>query len=406
MIRQSTTRRVSGRIALRASAAGFLILGLSACAGAGTELVPASADPYPSATVEAVPEVREPLWSFDLGTEGWATATVVGELALIGADDGVMRALDVADGSVAWEVSTGGALRGSAAVDGDAAYVVSDDGNVYAFGLDGDEVWTASLGSAGDPRGTYDNYGSKPAVVDGVVYAAGMAGVVAAIDAATGDVVWTHDVGGAVETGIAVADGRVHVTAMNNRHVALDASSGELLWELNTLDAGTTTPLVMGDRVIIGSRSANVQIRDAATGDKIWTASYGASWVQSGGAALGDDAFAIGSSDLGVVRAYDLATGDVVWNTTLGGWPWAVPAVADGVVYATNIRIDYQLPWDAALHALDAETGAVLWTAAGAPALTWQPDGFDVYGAGAAPAIADDVVIVILLDGTVKAFKR
>lgn len=388
--------------------AAVAIIALAACSStqAGTSATPlpsASPEPSPSPSVTPAPEFREPDWEVGLGSESWTIPAIEGNLAVVGANDGTLTALNVNDGTVQWKAETGGPLRGPAAIDGDSVYVVSDDGYLYAFGLDGAPLWKTEVGQ-GPERGHYDNYGSRPAVVDGTVYAAGMAGIVAAVDAASGEIDWTFDVEGAVQTGIAYGDGRVHVTAMNSRHVALDAATGDLLWELNTIQPGTTTPVVMGEAVIIGSRSANLQVRDAASGDKIWTATFGGSWVQSGGAPIDDGSFAVGSSDLGVVRAYNLDAGAVLWNVTLGGWPWGVPAAQDGVVYATNVRLDYQSPWDSALHAIDASTGAIVWQAAGGAAAEWQPDGYLAYGAGAGPAVTDTHVIAVMLDGTVRGF--
>src|SRR5690606_28127333 len=101
------------------------------------------------------------------------------------------------------------------------------------------------------------------------------------------------------------------------------------------------------------------------------TVSLGGSWVQSGGAAIDDSHFAIGSSDYKAVRGFNLDTGEGLWLTKVGGWTWGIPAVADDVVYASEIRIDYQQPWDTGLWALDAYTGEVLWTAGSGPALEW-----------------------------------
>ncbi len=364
--------------------------------------------PSPSASGTAPLEVfgRPTAWTTDIGAESWSQPAALGELVVVGANDGVVRALDSMSGHVVWEVSTEGAVRGAIAVDGDVAYVSSDSGHVCAIAVDGTVLWTTALSAPVADRGPYDNYGSRPAVRDGVVYAATQAGMVGALDAHTGTLLWSVDVGAPVETGLALGEARVHVSTMGNRHLALSASDGSTVWEINTLRPATTTPLVMGGTVIVGSRSAVLQVLDEATGEQLWSVTMGGSWVQSGAVALGDDRFAIGSSDFKAVRGFDLETGEDLWIATVVGWAWGVPVEADGVVYASEIRLDYHEPWDAALWAIDAQTGEVLWTASSGVPLEFKPDDYPAYGNGAGPAVVGPMVIVPGLDGVVRAYER
>lgn len=381
------------------------LFALAACAAEPPAADPnTSTSPTPTPSLSE-PQLREPAWTLDLGVDSWAVPAIWGDRALIATTDNRIVAVNHADGSIAWEYGASSGTIGAPAINANTAYVVTDGGTVVALSDGGSPVWTTDIGAPAT-RGTYDNYGSRPVVHDGVVYAASLSGAVAALDQATGDVLWTYAHPGQIQSNLALGDGRLHVSAMNDRHVALDASTGELLWELNTLGEATTSPLVMGDKVIIGSRSAALQIRDAATGDRVWTASFGGSWVQSGAADIDGSSFAIGSSDLGTVRAYGIDEGRLLWNVVLGGWPWGVPASDGDVVYATNLRLDYQQPWEQAVFALDAQTGDLLWFAEGAPSLNWNPDGYNAYGAGAGPALTDDHVLVVMLDGTVRAYAR
>lgn len=392
-----------------ATAVAIFAVGLAACSPSspsGPSSAPVASTAVSPAAASDQGTGREPAWSTELGTESWSNPAALGDLVVFGANDGVVRAIEAESGEVAWEITTGGQVRGGVAVADDAAYVVSDDGAVYAMDASGTVTWTTALGVPVADRGDYDNYGSTPAIGGGVVYAATQSGHVGALEAATGQLLWSVDVGAPVEAGLALGEGLLHVSTMGNRHVALSVVDGSLVWELPTGAPATTTPYVMGERVIVGSRSANVQVRDEATGDKAWSVSLGGSWVQSGAAPIDEDHFAIGSSDYKAVRAFNVASGEGLWLTKVVGWPWAIPVVADDVVYASEIRLDYQLPWDTALWALDAQTGEVLWTASGGPALEWVPDGYETYGNGASPVVVGDLVIVPGLDGVVRAFER
>ena len=93
------------------------------------------------------------------------------------------------------------------------------------------------------PRGAE----ATPIVVDGVMYVTGSWSVVYAVDARTGEELWTYDpkVSGedavkgccdVVNRGVAVHNGKVFVGVFDGRLEALDASTGEVLWSNVTVD--------------------------------------------------------------------------------------------------------------------------------------------------------------------------
>jgi len=385
-------------------------LALAACSpSAGTSPIDASPAATAGSAVASVtpePTVREAAWTADTGTEMWATPAAFGDLVVVGGNDGVVRAFALADGAPRWEFETAGDVRAQAAIDGDSAYVLSDDGNVYALDPTGALLWAARAGEPASDREPYDVFGSRPAVADGVVYAGTETGTVTAFDAATGDVRWVADVEAPVESNLALGNGLVHVSTMAGVHYALAMADGSEVWSVSHGKSFTTSPLVMDGNLYIGSRATKLVKLDEQTGEKEWSVGFGSSWVQSGAQPLAEDQIVIGSSDLRTVRALDVNTGGPVWSTETTGWPWGIPAVADGVVYETQHMVDYQQPWEIGLYALDAKDGHVIWTASAGPALEYQPDGYSFYGNGASAIVADQYVITAGLDGVVRAYTR
>ena len=68
------------------------------------------------------------------GGSGSSTAVISGERVLyVGADDGLLRALNVEDGGLLWQYDLGAPVASSPAVCGNAVFVAALDGNVYAF---------------------------------------------------------------------------------------------------------------------------------------------------------------------------------------------------------------------------------------------------------------------------------
>ena len=155
--------------------------------------------------------------------------------------------------------------------------------NVKGLGL----AWSYNLESTRGVEAT-------PLVVDGIMYVTASWSIVHAVDARTGQRLWTYDpkVNRAatgfkgccdvVNRGVAVYKGRVYVGVYDGRLVALDAASGKVVWEKDTIADHarsytiTGAPRVVKGRVIIGNGGAEYGVRgyitayDAQTGAQAW----------------------------------------------------------------------------------------------------------------------------------------
>jgi quinohemoprotein ethanol dehydrogenase len=156
-----------------------------------------------------------------------------------------------------------------------------NESNVHRLGL----VWSRELGTTRGLEAT-------PLVVDGVIYTTGSWSVVYAIDARTGDVLWSYDPGvprararvfccDVVNRGVAVYRGRVYVGTLDGRLVALHAASGARAWETVTVDQSkpysiTGAPRIAKGMVLIGNGGAEMGVRgyvsayDADRGTLVW----------------------------------------------------------------------------------------------------------------------------------------
>ena len=157
-----------------------------------------------------------------------------------------------------------------------------DKANVEKLGF----AWQHDLGTSRVQEAT-------PVVIDGVMYTSGNLGRVYALNAATGDELWTFvpDVDmqynryaccDQANRGVAVADGKIFVGALDGWLYALDAKTGAVVWKADTFvdrdRAYTITgaPEVAGDIVIIGNAGAEYDARgyvtayDISTGKEAW----------------------------------------------------------------------------------------------------------------------------------------
>jgi len=155
-------------------------------------------------------------------------------------------------------------------------------GNVARLGL----AWQVELG-------TNRVLEASPVVIDGVMYTSGVAGRAYAFDAASGKELWRFEPQVDMQVnrtvccdqanrGVAVAGGKVFVAALDGILYALDAQSGKVVWQADTIEdrtrGGNSTgaPEVAGSVVVIGNGGADYDARgdvsgwDIATGKLAW----------------------------------------------------------------------------------------------------------------------------------------
>ena len=121
--------------------------------------------------------------------------------------------------------------------------------------------------------GTERGQEATPLVIDGVMYTSGVWGIVYALNAATGEVLWTFHPGidpasarnaccDTVNRGVAVRGGVVFVASEDGRLHALDAKTGAEKWTADTIIgrgkstytyASTGAVLLTSDSVVIGN---------------------------------------------------------------------------------------------------------------------------------------------------------
>jgi pyruvate/2-oxoglutarate/acetoin dehydrogenase E1 component len=133
---------------------------------------------------------------------------------------------------------------------------------------------------------------ATPIVVDGVMYFSTAWSKVFAVNAATGAGLWFYDPEvspqwGAnaccdvVNRGVAVWQGKVYIGALDGRLIALDAATGQPIWSRLTIDPRwrytiTGAPRIVKGKVIIGNGGAELGVRgyvtayDAQTGQLVW----------------------------------------------------------------------------------------------------------------------------------------
>jgi len=267
----------------------------------------------------------------------------------------ILSPANVGNLTVKWRASIGGGGLASPTTAGDKVYVVRNaandpGGKLYALDRDtGQELWNFPPDAL-----TGDFSSTTPAVANGIVYFGVNRGgpVVYAVNAATGVRIWSH--GGPIAQIISsptVIDGRVYVAFTDGTIRALDAATGQIIWSVTQDQGANSSPAVANGRLYIASHNRGLLALDAATGASLWLSHIpGPQWSSP---AVDNGRVFVGSRDDHKVYAFDAVTGQTLWTATTSDWVHSSPAVANGVVYIGNEAGD--------LHAFNAATGGLIW---------------------------------------------
>ena len=199
-------------------------------------------------------------WSQTLSSEVMSTPVTLGNTIVVHAVDGSISALNRTDGSVLWrhlEKVPSLTLRGSGKpliISSETVVVGTAGGEVIALNLhDGSLLWRATIAT---PRGRTDldrmvDVDADLAEADGVIYAAAYQGYVAAIQANSGQLIWTREISSM--SGIVVDGDALYLSDEAGDVWALSRSNGASLWKQSALHRrALSTPAQQGRYLILG----------------------------------------------------------------------------------------------------------------------------------------------------------
>ena len=171
--------------------------------------------------------------------------------------------------------------------------------------------------------------------------------------------------------------GRDYLNTRATFDTSIDASnvgSLEVAWSLPMPGRGaygnvSTAPIIAGDTIYLEDLSNTVRAVDRETGSVRWSKTYPGFVIGPNGAALGwGKVFAIRDTDS--VVALDAVTGEELWVRSLERTDTdgvdIQPTVYGNLVFASSVPISLQGVYQGGdrgiLHALDQETGEIVWT--------------------------------------------
>jgi alcohol dehydrogenase (cytochrome c) len=258
-------------------------------------------------------------------------------------------------------------------------------------------VWPMRDGGTNQPA---------PLAYNGTIYLNNTGGLVQALDARSGRLIWEHRLDGNVAMrGMALYEDKLYLAQSNARLVALNARTGDTEWNIEMPDGrgSSSGPIVANGRVIQGmggcwryeENKCFISAYDARTGEQLWRFYTVALAGQPGGDTWGDlpDLYRAGS-ETWITGSYDPELNLTYWGTAQAK-PWmpasrGMDTLDDGLYSNSTVAIDVttgELAWHyshAPGEALDldvifervlVDSGSQRWVlSAGKDGVLWKHD--------------------------------
>jgi outer membrane protein assembly factor BamB len=290
----------------------------------------------------------------------------------------------------------------------------------------GEELWATPIGSAtpeydgGGGAGADDNKGgdgprSTPSHSGNRVYTLDAELVLAALDDATGETMWTQDVGRDYDgrnirwqnaASPLVEGDRVFVAGGGPgvSLIAFDKNTGEEVWAVGDELMTHATPVaatIHDVRQVIFFVQYGLVAVDPESGDELWRAEYpykvssAASPVVYGDVVYVSAGYGVGGGAFRVSRSDDAFSTELLWQTRNKQINhWSTPVCIDGFLYG---MFSFKKYGEGPLKCVDIETGET----------KWESDGF---GPGNCIAVGEHIVAlsdagdVVLVEANPEAY--
>ena len=312
-----------------------LVTGNSVIVGVWPDMVFTPGEEYHLFSLDA--ETGEEIWRNPLGVgEGTVSSAELYEgRILVGCMDGRLYAIDAGDGTTLWskKVEKGRlddgnwhGLSTSPVVHDAIVYVnTRSNGTLHAFSVDGEPLWSYVTGNQ-----TFVY--SSPAYAKGTIFFAGhtIDHVLVAVNASSGNEIWTVPVGSQIRSTPVIDDEIVYVTTTDSLY-AFHATDGALLWIL-PISGAWSSPAVTDGRIYLGTNSDHaLHCIDAISGEILWTFNANGKVDSSPAVADGVVYFATNTAS-GTIYAVT-TDGEEIWRYQTTNYIMSSPAIIDGRLY-------------------------------------------------------------------------
>ncbi len=258
-----------------------------------------------------------------------------------------------------WEEQTGQPIFGGVHADAEFLFVGDEAGIVRALDkATGNQEWRTRLGASVASNVIADEHR---------VYLHSRDGVVHALDKRDGRTLWTFTTDGERQWDAwdyyvstpAVDDRQVYFGSGDHHVYAVNKRTGDLRWKVQTGNIVHGQPVVSGEKIIVGSYDGKLYAIDRGNGKILWTfKTVGTAYFRNGElpgtATVRDGLVYFGGRDYNIYALLE-ETGTGAWNDKTPSWIIGRPLVVDDELIVVNSdgagvfsynRSDGRLNWE------------------------------------------------------------
>ena len=226
------------------------------------------------------------------------------------------------------------------AVDGNRVYAIFATGDVIAFDLEGNKVWGRNLGV---PRNHYGHSSSLQVWGNKVViqYDTSTSGRMLALNKATGETIW--DVERPVRVSwaspvLAEVDGKIQVLTTADPYVSgHDLETGAELWKVEAMMGEVGASVAYGSGLVFATNeyARLVAIEPKAGAEYTWENDE---YLAEASSPVAYNGLLYTATSYGVLVCYDALTGEKKFEKEFNDGFYSSPIIADGKLYILDMR--------------------------------------------------------------------
>ena len=269
-------------------------------------------------------------WTYDARPDGGhpefhGAPLVAGDLVVLGSDDrgpdgvGHIYAIEASSGSVRWKTRIGRGSMTDVVRLGARLYAVTIDNELVALDLaKGKQAWSFRGAPPLDPD--FMNVLATPAVRADRVYFGGADGVLYALAADSGAVLWKSEIGSRIVTPVVLVADTLCFGAGDGRLFLADLSSGKLKAELALGQIPVGPPTIAGKFILIYSAEGDSSVLNALESSLAafrWSRRATRGWSSPRPYLWRGSVLA--GSEAGELAALAIEDGTVIWTRHLDG---------------------------------------------------------------------------------------
>jgi eukaryotic-like serine/threonine-protein kinase len=272
-------------------------------------------------------EIDYELWSFETVGRIYSNPLIDGNTIYFGCNDNTFYAIDANDGNELWRYQTSYNIQsGSTIVD---SIIFFESGNsCYALNKDtGEEIWVhVNNNEQGKEKlDSWDYHHSTPVIDDSLIYFGLGTGSIIGLEIATGNLkVHTSTIDSVpIRSTPVINDGILYFGGWKGKAYAFDINANEIIWTRETYTSPppystfgmlNTKMLIYDSLLIMGGRNPEISALNAYTGIPEWSFEVSdGGWI-SGDPTIVNDTLYIGGSDCHKLFAFDVHSGDLIWD--------------------------------------------------------------------------------------------